>query len=138
MKSCTVDNCDRRHAAKGMCGMHYNRFKRYGDTSTVNPPHSKGGCRMKGETHPRWKGRDITYVSAHCRVSSHRGKASAHMCACGSAAQEWAYDYSDPNPLIGDSRGEYGLAYSPDVERYTPMCGKCHRQFDREAGQVPA
>lgn len=31
MKTCTIDDCYRRHLARGYCGAHYNRWKRHGD-----------------------------------------------------------------------------------------------------------
>ena len=134
---CIIEGCDKKRAAKQMCGMHYQRVKRYGDPSFVSPPHGKGGNRAKGPEHPNWQGRDITYITAHCRIRSHRGLAKSYKCSCGEQAQEWAYDYSDPNPLTGVSRG-YQVIFSPDVERYNPMCGPCHRDFDRNASRVLA
>jgi len=31
MKTCTVDDCQKKHTAKGMCQMHYRRNKLYND-----------------------------------------------------------------------------------------------------------
>ncbi len=31
MKVCSVEGCDKRHDSKGLCHMHYNRWKRHGD-----------------------------------------------------------------------------------------------------------
>lgn len=32
MKTCTVEGCARKHAANGLCLMHYKRFRKYGTT----------------------------------------------------------------------------------------------------------
>lgn len=35
---CLVNGCDRPHSAKGYCGVHYNRWRKYGDPLMVTPP----------------------------------------------------------------------------------------------------
>lgn len=38
METCSVENCPRilnRHSAKGMCGKHYKRFRKYGDPTRL-------------------------------------------------------------------------------------------------------
>lgn len=89
------------------------------------------GFRGSGPDHPNWRGRAVSYRTAHMRIQHLRGKASQLVCCCGEPAQEWAYDYSDPGTLIG-SNGRGPLPYSPDVWRYVPMCKPCHRKFDKE------
>ncbi len=34
---CTIDSCNRRHAARGMCKTHYARWLRHGDPYTILP-----------------------------------------------------------------------------------------------------
>lgn len=74
-----------------------------------------------------WKGNDVTYLTAHCRVYSKYGKASTHECDCGRQAHEWAYQGGCPDERI-DPRGR---PYSPNPDRYVAMCRYCHRAFDR-------
>jgi hypothetical protein len=40
-ETCTVDNCDKKHRAKGMCQMHYRRVKLY-ENVNANPRGHKG------------------------------------------------------------------------------------------------
>ena len=108
--------------------MHHKRFLTHGDPLVKKPG---GGFRGSGPDHPYWKSRDISYRSAHMRVQHLRGKANTFICACGQQAHEWAYDYSDPEALVG-SNGKRDMVYSPDVDRYNAMCRPCHRNFDKE------
>lgn len=48
--ACSVNECERRPQAKGMCGMHYARFKRHGDPLfTINRPRAPRGNRSTCE-----------------------------------------------------------------------------------------
>jgi hypothetical protein len=77
------------------------------------------------------KGRDIAYRTAHERVWALWGKASEYRCIhCGSPAQEWAYDGTDPEQLVELKNGKYPLWYSPYPEFYYPACIPCHRVAD--------
>lgn len=38
MRKCSIDGCERTKAAKGYCGMHYMRIKRYSDSEIINKP----------------------------------------------------------------------------------------------------
>lgn len=83
-----------------------------------------------------WPDRTIGYSAAHLRVKAIHGAASDHPCSkCGEQADEWSYDYSDPNPLLYQSTGRWAdrppIPYSPDPERYDPMCHSCHVKRDR-------
>ena len=35
---CTIEGCEKKHCAKGMCQMHYRRHTLYGDVHMVNEP----------------------------------------------------------------------------------------------------
>ena len=68
----------------------------------------------------------IGYTALHHRIKAAFGPASSHQCArCTRQAQEWAYDHSDPEPLI-----ENGKPYSLDITKYVPLCRPCHRAQD--------
>lgn len=73
-----------------------------------------------------------TYSGVHARLRRIRGAASAYECACGAPAAEWAYTHDDPcpNETISPRGGE---KYSTDLNRYKPMCRRCHRLYDKAA-----
>lgn len=54
MRRCTVEGCDRKHLSKGMCGMHYQRHSKNGDTkptSTLGMPVCER-VRLRSEHRP--------------------------------------------------------------------------------------
>lgn len=122
---CQVDGCDRPHDSKGYCGMHSQRVRRYGD-----PHHLEGPSDLRGafgESHPSWRGDDITYSAAHDRVEKQRGKAREWMCAfCAVPAEGWAYTHDDPEEKVSPE----GWPYSLDSDRYIPLCQSCHKELD--------
>lgn len=122
---CAVEGCDRRAHGRGWCKMHHHRFLRTGSPDVVRPI----GYTPPGPTHPSWQGDNITYLRAHRRLDSIRGRASSHACVdCGGPAAEWSYDGLDPDQKTGTGRSPY--AYSVKPEHYHPRCVRCHRQFD--------
>lgn len=72
----------------------------------------------------------VSYNGVHNRLVRERGDASAHPCGmdCGRQAKHWAYDYSDPEPLMS----KIGLPYSLDLSNYWPLCPNCHYRSDKE------
>lgn len=83
-----------------------------------------------------WPNQPIAYVTAHVRVRATYGPASNYPCiGCGGPAKHWAYDHTDPNPLMHrDTKGRWAgkpYPYSPDPQRYDPMCRSCHVKRDR-------
>lgn len=154
-RTCSIDRCDRVHAARGYCATHYRywtegkdpatavlRVKRAPATCTVEHC-GTGGKIRRGlcEMHyKRWRvhgdpsvalltmgaGDDVTNTAAHERVRRARGRAVEHACQdCGTAAAHWAYDHADPDERQSD-RGPY----SPDPAHYRPLCVPCHKRFD--------
>ena len=126
MNLCGVDDCNTAQVAKGMCGKHYARFKRYGDVHKVHKPGLKRG-EHRQET--------VGYAGAHARVRAKRGRASEHLCECGSQAQDWSYTHTDPDDietLWADHKGVSKLVrYSMNVEAYEPLCKACHVSKDK-------
>jgi hypothetical protein len=69
-----------------------------------------------GENNPKWRGGDVKYLARHVRVRTARGSASEYACDnCESPAKEWAHIH-DTDPF--------------DVANYTPLCVRCHRNYD--------
>jgi len=85
----------------------------------------------------------VTYETIHRRLWQTKGLARSFDCnKCGKPAHEWAYDGTDPDELHSVSRHGYPQTYSLDLERYNPMCRKCHRHGDnkryrRKLGKPP-
>jgi len=114
---CAVDGCDRPSLSKGWCVKHYYRVKKYGE------PGPAGDLPMKQP-----------YRSTHKWIRTVKGKASAHPCVdCGSPAEEWSYNHSDPNEVVDDNVHGRGVrcTFSLDPEFYEPRCKPCHRRFDQ-------
>lgn len=73
------------------------------------------------------------YITVHRQLMINRGIARQFPCvACDSKADEWAYDGTDPDELKTLTVHGYPAAYSADLDRYQPMCRKCHRSKDAE------
>jgi hypothetical protein len=74
----------------------------------------------------------LAYRSAHNTIVRARGKAREHQCGrCAWPAVHWAYDHTDPAPVVDDR----GRIYSLDPNRYVALCVACHGRFDAEAAQ---
>jgi hypothetical protein len=72
--------------------------------------------RVRGESHPDWKGPDAGYMAKHNWVRRRLGKASRQMCErCGWHAAEWAN-------VSGEHRR--------DLSDYVALCVGCHRKMD--------
>lgn len=113
--ACKIDGCDHVDSgAHGWCRMHYMRWWKHGDPLTTNVRHG-------------YVGDAVSYSGAHIRVRSQRGKASALACVdCGRGAEQWAYNHTDPN----EKHDKNGRPYSPNPDRYDPMCIACHKVAD--------
>lgn len=73
----------------------------------------------------------ISYVSAHLRAKRAKGRASDHTCVCGQRAEHWAYNNRCPEEVEGWANTEQRvMRWCEHVEHYTPMCAKCHKNFD--------
>ncbi len=113
---CSVEDCTRKHYAKGYCNLHWQRLHKYGDPMTLRT----GG----------WLGDAVGYSAVHERLVRSRGSASTHTCAhCGDTASDWAYDGTCPDERLGERHGRL-LAYSTDPHRYMPLCRPCHTRYD--------
>ena len=119
--TCNVSDCEKpRKGAHRQCSMHLARKSRHGNYDTVLPPGRKTSL-------PK-------YRTAHLAVTSARGRAVNHQCVesgCEERATHWAYDHTDPDPVIDQA----GRIYSLDVNRYKPMCVPHHATLDRMHGR---
>lgn len=101
--------------------MHYQRWRATGDPlGAVQRPLG------------RLVDSELTYAAVHQRIHKVRGRASDLPCAgagCQSAAQDWCYDYLDPEERVD---AVTGLAFSTDLAHYVPLCRRCHRRADKK------
>ena len=127
---CSIENCTRKYVTKGWCATHYKRWQKTGDPLGVKQEYGASGADSVS-----WKGDDITYHTVHVRLTKRKGKAAQHGCVtCGSPAKHWAYDHTDPDEKIGESRGR-PMAFSTDMDRYQPMCRSCHGKLDQRCAR---
>jgi hypothetical protein len=82
----------------------------------------------------------VQYVAAHNRVRRLWGKADQYPCIqCGTSAQQWSYDGTDPGELKGHDPysqqrvGGLPMRYSLWPEFYRPLCRSCHKRLDLAA-----
>jgi len=119
MRSCSIDSCEGKLKAKGMCDKHYMRMRRNGDPLNPGRYEYKRGVRK--------------YSSAHEFVIAAKGRAAEHNCLhCGEQARDWAYNHEDPNEVEQYRKQTKAVvAYSMHAEYYIPLCKHCHLEFDR-------
>lgn len=128
---CTVRGCDRPRHTNGrggrypLCGAHRSRKQRHGDVMADKP------LRARSDWRPE---EPCGYHTAHTRIHSNRGPASAHPCVdCGAPAEEWSYNHSGRYELTEvrhiQSRTTT-VTYSTDPAEYDPRCRPCHRRQD--------
>lgn len=111
------ERCGRQvHSPKGICNMHlYRRKQGISDTA----------ARWSHVIH-----KECSYNTAHDRCAALWGPARKHPCAgCGSDAEHWAYDGTDPVELCGLQQG-YSRVFSRYPEFYMPLCRHCHGPRD--------
>jgi hypothetical protein len=108
--------CDKPVFARGMCQMHYTRWKRHGDTSAVLK--SSGGAG-------RARVSDPSYRTVHKRLVAQRGKATDYLCVdCKRPASHWSY-----------KNGGGGKPYTADLNEYETRCVSCHKKLDSVANR---
>jgi hypothetical protein len=165
MAECIQSGCDGYRKSKlGYCEAHLKRYKRGADMSPPIKRYGKYGkfcteCGRPAKTAglcpghytQLWRGHDlaplrlpsihdeVAYEAAHFRPRALWGSASKYSCVdCGECAQDWAYDGTDPDQLLGGSAREGRASimfYSRYPEFYMPMCRKCHSRRDGAAQQ---
>jgi len=106
------------------CDCGAETFTRAGDLN-------RGSATSCGDRTIHLRREDVGYSAAHDRVRRDRGQVQAHECVgCGTQAQHWSYDHSDPDELHAEGLSARPVAYSVKPEHYSPRCIKCHKRFD--------
>lgn len=119
---CAIDGCarKRKYKSSGWCQTHYHRWYRTGQVHTV--------------THGAKPLVELTYRGTHFRIARELGPAEDQECIrCGSGANEWAYDGTDPTHKSELIAKKWPVNYSVYPELYMPLCWPCHRLMDASA-----
>lgn len=112
------------------------------DAARVRAAYARNGRRPG--TNPDRDRRLPSYNWTRRKLREARGPASEQQCGCGSPADHWAYDHTDPRELVGDTGRGITATYSLDFTRYVPRCCSCHardnagRKVERLRGEVAA
>lgn len=102
------------HNVKLKSGQRFRRSCHQG--SCVNPTHRSTTLIFTSNYH-----------MIHKYVQKTRGSASSYICiSCKDQAQEWAYNYQDPDDFVTT----VDLIASRNPKFYEPMCRSCHRKYD--------
>jgi hypothetical protein len=125
MKQCEIEGCEKKRAAKGMCGMHYHRVKRWGDPHRVD---TRGGGPIRKDL--------LTYTGIHSRLRRVYGPAKMHDCSnCSETAHSWAYikewcdDTQTQEKWVRNAAVE--VEFCSDEGHYLTLCKECHIELDR-------
>lgn len=152
---CDVWGCEAAPHARGLCSMHHARWLKNGDPGSAelihkpmgpcefpeceNPRHAEGYCTTHHARLVRYgdpavvqyagfRGDEVGYLGAHCRLREKRGQADTHQCSkCDRRAKDWAYCYTDPDVRYDP---ESGRPFSLKPAHYMPLCRSCHKNFD--------
>lgn len=155
---CFVDGCGREEWARGLCGMHYGRWRRTGSIDLApravrvcsvdgceRVHFCRGFCVMHhgrwavhgepetvaytaGEEHPQWRGGRDAYQTAHVRVRKARGKAAAQTCEHCGGAARH-WAYDHQDPAERIC-AKGGRPFSDDPGHYLALCSPCHWRLD--------
>lgn len=122
-KFCSFEGCAGKPLAKGYCAAHLRQLRMHGRMVPIRTIFDQ-----------------CTYAGAHHRCRALWGRVQQYPCIeCGEAAEEWAYDGSDPSQLY-DTKQDWQLRsnvpYSRFPEFYMPMCKQCHKKSDMKQLQT--
>lgn len=130
VQTCSYEGCERKHSARGLCKAHYNQLHK---GQKLEPIGAKWGRHTKRD--------NVTYKTAHKRLTKHYGKASGYLChfcidtGTVSSAQEWAYLGGSPSEqretMNTQSHGQTDMPYCTNFAYYRPLCKSCHVRYDK-------
>lgn len=115
-ESCSFEGCTGKALAKGYCGAHLRQLRMHGRMVPI-----------------RSIFHECSYIAAHHRCRALWGSARQYPCVrCNEPAEDWAYDGTDKDMELYDTRVDWVVAYSRFPEFYMPMCKPCHKERDIE------
>jgi len=111
MRVCNMDNCDRKHLARGLCGTHYNQ------TLANRHPKVTMTCAGCGQQVTKDAGRDKRYANVYCTMTCR----SEHQHRETRASRKQVALYTGPSAL-----GRYlGALDTPLPSKRVWVAGQC-------------
>lgn len=133
-RACSVQNCSRRHWSRGMCSLHYQRWRKHGSTAAALRAAngtSTAGCSMPA----------CGYVDPHglvrglCRMHYQRKEARYQIGKPPIVARSCAHCGKVFTPKKRDDRGRPTIYCSRECKGYAKFptlaqtCAHCGEQF---------
>lgn len=157
-RTCTIDGCENKAHAQGLCPKHYTRFRRHGEageaaslrrpaagtTCTVEPCEAEaaslGLCNRHYLRTRRHGAPEVVLQQIADRGTRDVGYFTIHdrvRRAYGRASDRTCIDCGVPAQQWAydhsgrdERRSSTGLLFSLNVDAYQPMCIPCHRELD--------
>lgn len=129
-KRCEVDGCERPHLARGLCGLHYDRWRRHGRTYTVNRERGTGTVMKRGQVAVKVDGR-MTY--AHVLVVE---RVLGKRLPKGAVVHHVNHNPSDNRPsnlVVCPSNGYHSLIHQREIA--LAACGNANYRKCERCGQ---
>lgn len=134
MRECEIEGCEKKHEAKGMCGMHYRRVYRYGDPHFLHHEQRGGNHGTRNA-----EGTYGTYNQIHRRMHRYYGDAGEFDCSiCFEPAQTWALikEWVPEGELLWGKEHGWDVPYSVEPAHYLTLCKEHHNKLDRGVLEV--
>ena len=146
--SCSVEGCDRKLKAKGLCDVHYGMNRKFGRTHAILRSYSGEKCEWDG---CEKKAEVCGYCRPHYKIARRTGVLRAgnperdHPLygmwwtrrKAGTLSQEWESNFSRFIQDVGDKPGKnFSLVKLRDGP-FGPDNFKWHEQIKRQPGETP-
>jgi hypothetical protein len=144
-RTCSIDDCTRKHFGRGYCERHYRTWRTHGTPTPViqkcmacdKPATSLKSSLCRFHDRRQRDGIPLDqparvpgYGAMHDKLKVMRGRAADQACVgCGLMATDWALR-DDAAILVHVGGANDGRIYSRNVFDYEPRCRICHTKYD--------